>query len=210
MAESILWATLIIAASSLIFAFIAFRQVMRTSGEVHAFTDRAGRFLDRFEARAKGIFTPDFMAETITKTVTKGLKNPDGTPVSMPQYIHGYAQTYGPGIYQDLKKEIPNYIPLLLASDPSPKGPQNRQPNGQWGSGGLTAASNLAKATKKVPMAGKIGEAIETGQALIGLVKPARDLIAEVKGFRGGDGDNGGESAVPSSGPGGFELGDPL
>lgn len=205
MAEPFLWATLIIAASSLIFAGIAFRQVMKTSRSVDGFLRRADKLLNNFSTKAKGMFTPAFMGDTISHMVTSGLKNPDESQVTMPQYINGYLVAYGPSIYQDIKKEIPKYIPLLLNSNPSPPSPGappnkgTQLANARWGSGGLDAASKLAKATKKVPMAGKIGEAIETGQALVGLIGPARELIAEVRSIKGGGGN--GDTSTPSTSP---------
>lgn len=212
MVEPVLWATLTIASVSLIFAYIAFRQVMKTSNEVHGFMVRMDRFLTRVEAQAKGIFTPDFMGETISHVVTKGLQNEDGSQVTMPQYINGYVMAYGPTIYHDLKKEIPKYIPLLLNPGapipPSPGGPPNKGKqlaDARWGSGGLDAAKNFGKAAKKVPMVAKVGEVIETGQALVGLIQPARELIAEVKSIKGAGGNGGqnagggGESAPPAN-----------
>lgn len=192
---------MIIASSSLIFAFIAFRQVMATTGVVGAFIIRANKFLNKFEASAKGLFTPAFVAETIERTVTSGLENEDGSQVTMPQYIAGWANAKGPAMWQDIKKEIPSYIPLLLHENPPPKGaPQNRQANGQWGgSGGLTAAKNVAKAAKKLPLAGKVGEVIETGQAIVGMVGPIKELISEVRGLKGGGGNGDDSGTTPSS-----------
>ncbi len=213
MADPILWATVTIAASSLIFAAIAFRQVMKTSRSVDGFIKRADTFLDGFKKSAKGIFSPKFMAATIEETVTSGLKNDDGSQVTMPQYIAGWAHAVGPAIYQDIKKEIPSYLPILFNKDPQnvPSGaPQSRNAAGQFGSGGLKAAQNLAKATKKVPMIGKVGEVIETGQALVGLVQPVKEMIAELKGLKGGGGGNGESAPSTSTDSASVEWGPPI
>jgi hypothetical protein len=213
MAEPILWATLIIASASLIFAGIAFRQVMKTSKSVDGFLVRADKILNKFMSSAKGMFTPEFMGDTISHTLTKGLKNPDGTQVSMAQYVNGYVVSLGPLIYQDLKKEIPNYIPLLLSENPSlggPPNPQARKGNGQWGSGGLDAAKKLGKAVKKVPFGEKIAEYVEGAQALVHLGGTLRELKNEVMGAKGGNGDTDGSSAPRSDSEGSNDWGPPF
>lgn len=211
MAEPILWATLIIAASSLIFAFIAFRQVMRSTKSVDGFLKRADKLLSNFSKGAKGIFTPKFMAATIEEAVTSGLKNEDGSQVTMPQYIAGWAHAVGPGVYADLKKEIPNYIPLILNpqnANPSPGAPQNRQANGQWGSGGLTAAVKVGKAAQKLPIGGKIAEYVGGAQAVVGLVGPIKELVAEIRGPKGGNGQD--EAPSTSTAGASVEWGPPF
>ncbi|GAG97960.1 unnamed protein product, partial [marine sediment metagenome] len=54
------------------------------------------------------------------------------------------------------------------------------------------------KASKKVPMMGKVGEVIETGQAIVGMVGPIKELIGEVRALKGSGG-NGGEESSPST-----------
>ena len=185
MADPFLWAALLISVSSLIFATIAFRQIMKTSSEVHEVVGMAKKFMAGFKSSAKGVFTPKFMAATIEEAVTSGLKNEDGSQVTMPQYIAGWAHAVGPGVYQDLKKEIPNYIPLILnpQSQPSPGGPPNKGTqlaDARWGSGGLKAATNVAKAAKKLPFGQKVAEYVEGAQALVGLGGAIRDLKNEI------------------------------
>ena len=205
MAEALDWVIVVFAGSSLIFALVAFRQVMKSSKSVDGFLQRADKLLNNFSQKAKGIFTPAFMGDMLVHSITKGLKNPDGTQVSMAQYINGYAVTFGPAIYQDLKKEIPSYIPLLLNQNPSPQGPQGSPNKGsqlaeaRWGgSGGLKAATNVAKAAKKLPFGQKIAEYVEGAQALVQLGGTIRELKNEIVGMKGGGGN--GEDSTPSTG----------
>ncbi|GAI93271.1 unnamed protein product, partial [marine sediment metagenome] len=130
----------------------------------------------------------------------------DESPVTMPQYINGYVMAFGPTIYQDIKKEIPKYIPLLLNSQPSPPSPggspnQGRQTNGQWGSGGLKAAANVGKAAKKLPFGEKIAEVVEGAQALVHLGGTIRELKNEISGSKGGgNGETGPGPGSPGDG----------
>ena len=201
MVEAYLWAALLISSFSLIFAFIAFRQVMKSTSEVHEFLVMAKAFLGRVPKDITKMINPKFMGEAINHALLDGLENEDKSPVTMPQYVAGWINAKGPGIYADLKKEIPSYIPIIMGhSSPSPpQGPQTRQPNGQFGSGGLVAATNLAKAAKKLPIGGKVQEVVETGQAVVGLIGPIKEIIGEIRGVTGGKGGNGDNSGPSTS-----------
>lgn len=215
MADPLLWATAIIAGASLIFAFIAFRQVMKSTSLVALFIQRADKFLKTFQDSAKGVFTPTFMAETLNRALLTGLENEDGSPVSMPQYVNGYVMAFGPRVYQDMKKEIPKYIPLILNPQSPPPGPPNpgrALVQKRWGSGGLTGATqNVATAAKKLPFGQKVAEYVEGAQALVQLGGTIRELKNEVMGAKGDKGENGGGGRETRSSDGGTtEWGPPF
>jgi len=187
------WGILIVAGSSLIFAYLAYRKVSTTTAKIDG-------FLSRIPKNPLKVFTPDFVADAITRTLTKDIANPDGSPVSMPQFLNGYIQAYGPALKAEFKAELPKLIPLLLNPSP-PAGPQNpgtALAQQRWGSGGLNAAKALAKAGKAgVPFAAKIGEYVEGAQALVQLVPAIKGLKDDLSGLKG---DNGGSSTSTSTG----------
>ena len=209
--SSLDWGILLVAGLSLVFAFIAFRQVMSTSRSVDGFLERADRFLNQFQASAKGVFSPAFVAETITRTLTKDIRNPDGTPVNMPQFINGYINAYGPTLMAEFKSVLPKLVPLLL--NPPTQGPQNpgrALAQQRWGSGGLNAAKALSKAGKAgVPFAAKVGEYVEGAQALVQLVPAIKGLKDDLSGLKGG-GDNGGSSSPSTTSTGEPAWGPPI
>lgn len=221
MADAILWATLTIASASLIFAFIAFRQVMATSDNVDGFIKRADSFLNTFKNKAKGMFTPEFIGDTISYTMTKGLSNEDGSPVTMHQYVQttarGYIERYGPGMKAELKSEMPRIISYITnPQNVPPQGPEGPQNPGRalaqqrWGSGGLKAAANVGKAAKKLPFGQKIGEYVEGAQAVVQLGGALKELKEEVAGTFGKKGDNGDENTSRSTSPETSDWGPPF
>jgi len=198
------WGILIVAGSSLIFAWIAYRKVSRTTARIEG-------ILNRLPKNPLKMFTPDFVAEAITRTLTKDIRNPDGTPVNMPQFINGYINAYGPTLMAEFKSELPKLVPLLL--NPPTQGPQNpgrALAQQRWGSGGLNAAKALSKAGKAgVPFAAKVGEYVEGAQALVQLVPAIKGLKDDLSGLKGG-GDNGGSSSPSTTSTGEPAWGPPI
>ena len=182
------WGVLIVAGSSLIFAYIAYRKVSATTNKIDA-------ILSKVPKNPLKLFTPDFVAETITRTLTRDIQNPDGSPVYMPQFINGYIQAYGPVLMTEFKSELPRLIPLLLNPPPGPQNPGQALAQKRWGSGGLNTAKALSKAG--VPFAAKIGEYVEGAQALVQLVPAIKGLKDDLSGLKG---DNGGSSTSTSTG----------
>jgi len=187
------WGILIVAGSSLIFAWIAYRKVSHTTARIEG-------ILNRLPKNSLKILTPDFVAETITRTLTRDIANPDGSPVSMPQFINGYIQAYGPVLMTEFKSELPRLIPLLLNPSSGPQNPGQALAQKRWGSGGLNTAKALSKAGKAgVPFAAKIGEYVEGAQALVQLVPAIKGLKDDLGALKG-SGDNGGSSPSTSTG----------
>ena len=114
MAEPLDWIIVLIAGSSLLFALLAYRQVMKSTKEVGRFLDKANKFLNRVPKDIKKVVTPEFMGDMIAHTLTKDIQNPDGSPVSMPQFINGYIVAYGPALKAEFKA-------CLLYTSPSPR-----------------------------------------------------------------------------------------
>lgn len=198
---SIDWGILIVAGASLIFAFIAFRQVMHTSAVVQGFVARADTVLKVLKDPKKLMPSPDYVVDVITKTFTKDLHNEDGSPVTMPQAINCYVQAYGPGLKAEFKAELPKLIPYILnpGLPPGHRSPGQALAEQRWGSGGLNAAKALSKAGKKIPIVGKIAEYAEGAQALAELIPIARQIKGELGALKGGDnGDSQGGGGSPS------------
>jgi len=203
MAEALDWIIVLIAGASLIFAFLAFRMVKGTTRTVDIFIDRGDEFLATFKDQARGVFTPKFMGDTVSHMLTKDLSNKDGSPVNMHQYfqhtVNGYIEAYGPGLKAEFKAMAPDLLRVALHPESSLPGAPNpgralvnmRQDRG----GGLKAAQNFSKAAKKVPMLSKVSEYVEGARAVVGLVQPVKEIIAEVRGLKG---DNGQEAAAPA------------
>ena len=205
MAEAIDWGILITAAASLVFALMAYRTVIRTTSRVDGFVAAGRKFLASLEDGFKGILDPSFVADVITQTCTKDIQNPDGSPVSMPQFIGGYISAYGPGLKKDLLGELPKLVPLLLnPSNPPPSGgmsPGQALAAQRWGSGGLKAAQQVGKAAGKVGgIGGRISDMVEQGTAVVQLIPVLKELKAELGGMRGaGNGGNGGNGEAATS-----------
>ena len=197
----------------MVFAYMAFRQVMKTTGLVGSFMERGDRFLAKFQAAAKGVFSPAFVGDTISHMLTKDLQNQDGSPVNMHQYcqhtMNGYIATYGPALKAEFKAELPAIARAVLNPQSPPQGPQTagqQLANQRWhGTGGLQAAQNFGKAAKKVPGIGpKIQEFVDGATAVAQLVPALKEIKTELFPGKGGNGDpnpqnGGGGGASPST-----------
>ena len=205
MAEPILWATLAIASSSLVFAFIAFRQVMKTSGSVDGFIERADKLLNNFSTKAKNVFSPKFFGDTISHMLTKDLENKDGSPVNMHQYfqitMNDQINKHGPALKAEIKAMAPELVRVALNPNTSPQGPQTAGQalaNQRWGGqGGLQAAQKLGKVSKKLPVGAKsheyVGYVAAGGEAVPILKEIKEDMF-------GKKGDNGEQNAAGGGG----------
>lgn len=194
--ESLDWTIVIIAGASLIFAAIAMKMVRDTTQRIDSYLDKVPKDLGK-------IVSPSFLAETVIEVITKGLKHPDGSPVSVPDVIDGYAMKYGPVLMAHFDKNKAEYIPLLLQGSTQP--PQGGQTPGQalaaqrWG-GGLKAAQTVGKAASKVGLGEKISGLVET----VGAVAQVAPMIKDLREtFGGGNGNtpSGGGGASPSTAP---------
>ena len=200
MAEALDWVIVLVAGSSLIFAFIAYREIMGTKDEVHGLVVRVHKVLDHAGDLSK-VITPQFIGDTVSHALLKDIENTDGSPVTMNQYVqetmNGYVTAYGPGLKADLKEMAPSLVSQIFnASPPNPQNPGNALANERWGagSGGLAAASKVAKASKKLPFANKVAEYVEGAQAMVQMIGPIRELKNELVGLKGGG--NGGSDQV--------------
>lgn len=182
---AILWATLIIAASSLAFALLAFRQVMATSRDLHETAVRVNKLMDSLPTDYTKVITPDFIGDVIVRVLTKGLRNPDGSSVSIHKMIEGYIIHYGPVVKEFMKEQMPSIIKTVLSTSDSNGNPVNDASAAgkalvahRWG--GLRAAKGAAKVVSKVglgDLGAKISGYVEIGQA----IKEAVPMLKELK-----------------------------
>lgn len=194
------WGILIVAGSSLIFAVIAYRQVMRTSGRINSLIDRLPKNLPK-------MVNPDFVADVLSKMITKDLKAPDGSPVTITDVMTGYMEVYGPRMMAHFDKHKAEYIPLLLNPDPTPQpgqSPGQALANQRWsGGGGLKAAKAAGKLAKVAGVSGAAGK-IQQAAEVMGAVKELVPAIQDLRGaFGKGNGDNSGPSESNTASGGG-------
>ena len=129
MTELINWAILTVAAASLIFAVVAYRAVMRTTGRVDTLINKLPDSLD-------GILTPQFAGATLRHMLTDGVTSEDDTPVTVPRVINAMVaeqiEFQKPNIMAFMEKEG---IPLLA----------------KIGGGQVAEDARLARAAKNLP-----------------------------------------------------------
>lgn len=184
------WGILIVAGSSLIFAVIAFKKVMVTTSRIDA-------LLDKIPKNPLKLFTPEWAADALRLTITKDIKNPDGSPVAVTDVITGYMNAYGPAVMARFEAKLPELIPLLLADNPSP--PQAGQSAGaqlagqRWG--GLKGAQAAINQVNKTSVGGKLGG---MAQEALELAKAGMEIKKLMSDFRGA-GENGGQGPAPAS-----------
>lgn len=193
------WGILIVAGSSLIFAIVAFRQVMITTGMIRSV----------FEGLPKDpskIITADFGAEVLSKALTKGIAHEDGSPVSVGDMIGAYMDKYGPVMMDRFQKQLPSLIPIYMKAQaeiantiPSGQTPGQALAGQRWGSpGGLKAMKTIGKATGT----SKIVEKIQTAGEVAGAIGQIIPMIKDAKEAIGLKPSNGGGGSAPSHGGG--------
>ena len=191
------WSILAVAGSSLVFAVLAFKQVMFT-------TSRINTLLDKLPKNPLKAITPDFMAEVVAKTITSGVTGPDGRPVKVHDVVNGYVLRYGPVMKEMIRKELPTIARAVFSeSPPTPSGGGQDPASSagqalaaqRWG-GGLKAAKGLGKAAKKLGFSDKAQEMVE----VVTVVRDAIPMFKEIKASISGNGGEGSPAPAQASG----------
>lgn len=186
------WSILTVAASSLVFAVIAYRQVMATTKVVRAGMTRFMEYMDKLPDDPLNILDSEFLGDVVVRLLTRGQRHPDGSSVSIHEIMEGYIETYGPRVAVRIENLLPEVISTVLNGTDKPDATPDNNPGRalaakRWGNGlkGAQAVTKVAKVVGMDNVGEKLSQVVEIGKAAKEAIPLFKEIRAEIAAIRG-------------------------